>query len=387
MTGHVRKRGATWAYVLDVGRDPETGKRRQRWRSGFPRRKDAQEALTKALGQLGDGTYAEPTRQTVAEYLLDEWLPARRSQVRDSTAGEYERIIRTHIIPRIGGRRLQAVTPAMLNAMYGDLRATGGRKGRNVGGPLAPQTVRNVATVVHRAFRDACRWHKLVRNPADDADPPRAAGRRGHKGATWTAAELRRFLEHVQGDPLRALYTVAATTGARRGELLAMTWRRVDLEGGKVEISESVAMVRGEATRSRPKTDGSIRTIALDAETVRVLRELRREQAERRLMLGGGYQEGDLVFCHEDGSPLRPDTVTPRFQRLAKAAGVPVIRFHDLRHTWATLALQGDVHPKVVSERLGHASISFTLDTYTGSIPAMQADAADTVAGLIFGAG
>lgn len=198
---------------------------------------------------------------------------------------------------------------------------------------------------------------------------------------------MARFLEHVREDALFPFYLTAATTGARRGELLAMTWRRLDLEGARMEIAETVVMVDGKATASTPKTSRSRRTVALDAETVRVLRDLRRAQAERRLLLGPGYQGGDLVFCHEDGSPLRPDTVGSRFRRLAKAAGVPVIRWHDLRHSHATIALQAGVHPKVVSDRLGHASVAFTMDVYSASIPAMQADAADTVAGLIFSAG
>ena len=249
MKGHVRRRGKTWAFVVDIGRDPETGRRRQKWTGGFRRQKDAEKALTKALGQLADGTYAEPTRQTVAEYLIDEWIPARRAQVREGTLAEYERIIRTHVIPRIGGRRLQGVTPAVLNAMYAELLAEGGRKGRKRGGPLSHQTVRNVAMILHRAFADAVRWHKLARSPAADADPPRASARRGHKGKTWTADELARFLEHVREDPLYPLYLAAATTGARRGELLGLTWRRVNLEQSRAEISESVVMAKGKATR------------------------------------------------------------------------------------------------------------------------------------------
>ncbi len=176
-------------------------------------------------------------------------------------------------------------------------------------------------------------------------------------------------------------------TGARRGELLGLTWRRLDLDGARMEIAETVVMVGGQPTVSAPKTAHSRRTVALDAETVRVLRDLRRAQAERRLLLGTAYKDSDLVFCREDGAPLRPDTVAARFKRLARAAGVPVIRWHDLRHSHATLALQAGVHPKVVSDRLGHASVAFTMDVYSASIPAMQADAADTVAALIFGTG
>ncbi len=384
MKGHVRRRGATWAFVVDLDRDPETGKRKQQWRSGFRTRKLAESELAAMLHQLDVGTYVEPSKITVGAFLLGTWLPARRSQLRDSTFQGYASLIATHIIPGIGKRRVQEVSAPMLNALYGELLATGGRKKYNQNGPLAPQTVRNIATVLHRALGDAVRWGILARNPADAADPP-AQSRQGHRGAVWTAEEMSRFLGHVREDALFPFYLTAAMTGARRGELLGLTWRRLDLDGARLEIAETIVMVGGLPTISAPKTARSRRTVALDAGTVRVLRELRRTQAERRLLLGPGYRDSDLVFCHEDGAPLRPDTVAPRFKRLARAAGVPVIRWHDLRHTHATLALQAGVHPKVVSDRLGHASVAFTMDVYSASIPAMQAEAADTVAALIFG--
>ena len=188
MTGHVRKRGSTWAYVVDVGRDPETGKRKQRWRSGFARRKDAEEALTETLSQLRSATYAEPTKQTLGDFL-EEWLAARQSQLRPSTLASYESILRTYIIPRIGGRRLQSITPALLNALYAELLSGGRAK---TGRALSPSTVRGVAVVLHRAFRDAVRWHRLVRNPAADADPPgrrAAAVTPGRRGAPRSCAD------------------------------------------------------------------------------------------------------------------------------------------------------------------------------------------------------
>ncbi len=384
MKGHIRKRGATWAFVVDLDRDAETGKRKQEWRSGFRTRKEAESELAATLHKLDSRTYVKSSKITVGAFLLDEWLPARRAQLRDSTFEGYGSLIRVHVIPRIGGRRLQDVTAPALNKLYGDLLATGGRRGRNQGGPLAPQTVRNIATVLHRALADAVRWGILARNPADAADPP-AQARQGHRGSVWTAAEMSRFLEHVREDALYPFYLTAAMTGARRGELLGLTWRRLDLDGARLAIESTVVMVAGQPAVSAPKTARSRRTVALDAGTVLVLRELRRAQAERRLLLGPAYRDSDLVFCREDGEPIRPDTVGPRFKRLARAAGVPAIRFHDLRHSHATLALQAGVHPKVVSDRLGHASVAFTMDVYSASIPAMQADAADTVAALIFG--
>ncbi len=155
MTGHVRRRGTTWAFVVDIGRDPSTGARKQRWRSGFRTRKAAERELAATLHQLDVGTYVESSRITVGAFLLDEWMPARRAQLRDSTFEGYLSLIRVHVIPRIGARRLQDVSPPMLNTLYGDLLATGGRRGRNQGGPLAPQTVRNVANLYGANLVDA----------------------------------------------------------------------------------------------------------------------------------------------------------------------------------------------------------------------------------------
>jgi integrase len=184
-----------------------------------------------------------------------------------------------------------------------------------------------------------------------------------------------------------ALWRTAATTGARRGELLGLRWAALDLDAATMRVEHTVVMVDGKATASTPKTKRSSRTIALDAETARILRALRARQREHRLALGPAYdRDADLVFCHEDGSAIRPDGLGRRFQRLAAAAGVPEIRFHDLRHTHATLALQAGVHPKVVSDRLGHSSVAFTLDVYSAFIPAMQSDAAEAIAGMLVSA-
>ena len=199
---------------------------------------------------------------------------------------------------------------------------------------------------------------------------------------TWTAAELRRFLEHARSDRLYALLLVYATTGLRRGEALGVRWS--DLNGNRLAIRRTWI---GTGVESLPKTTKSVRSVALDSATVATLRDWRKRQAEEQLAAGPAYADHGFIFCDELGSPLLPSTASWRFQWLAKEAGLPLIRLHDLRHTHASLALHAGVHVKVVSERLGHASVAITLDTYSHAIPALHEEAADTVAALVFGAG
>jgi integrase len=202
---------------------------------------------------------------------------------------------------------------------------------------------------------------------------------------TWTAAELRRFLAHVEGERLYGAWVVAATTGMRRGEVLALRWRDVDLTLGRLSISQQVTTLGNRPVVSSPKTAKSRRLVALDPATVEALRGHRVAQAEERLLMGPGYRDEDLVFAWPDGRPIHPDVFSQWFDRHLQAAGLPRIRLHDLRHTHATLALAAGIHPKVVSERLGHSTISITPDTYSHVSPGLQEEAAVRVADLVFG--
>ncbi len=221
-------------------------------------------------------------------------------------------------------------------------------------------------------------------NPADRAH---RLSKRRNEMKTWNASELATFLSSVQGDRLYGLWRLAATTGVRRGELLGLRWADVDLERATVRIVRAYVRGAGGLHYGEPKTASGRRMIALDPVTVGVVRSHRARQAEERLAWGAGYQDGDLLFARENGTPLDPDSVTGFFERIVRELRLPRIRLHDLRHTHATLALSAGIHPKVVQERLGHSSIAMTLDLYSHSIPAMQADAADRIAALIEAAG
>jgi len=376
MRGHVRKRGRKWAIVLDIGTDVE-GRRKQKWHSGFDRRRDAERALADLLARQQRGEYVEPTRSTLGRFLEEDWLPSIRASVREGTFESYARNVRVHVVPQLGGVPLQRLTPARLNGFYADLLAGAHRK------PLAPRTVRYVHTIIRRSLQAAVRWGLVIRNVADQADPPSQKATRPRPMKTWSADELGRSLAHAREDRLYPLWVVLGSTGMRRGEALGGYWTDLDLDAARWQVRHTLVAVGHELRDSTPKTDHGRRSVALDPATVRVLREWRRHRLEERLAWGPAWADTDRVFTREDGTDLHPERVSERFDRLVEGSGLARLTLHGLRHTHATLAFQAGVHPKVVQERLGHSSVAFTLDRYSHAIPAMQEDAAATVARLV----
>jgi len=374
MRGHLYKRGSSWTVVYDEGAD---GRRRQRSKGGFATRRAAQTFLTNTLSRLAAGSYAAPTKTTVAEFLSNAWLPSIRSSVREGTFESYRRNVRVHIIPQLGDVPLQQLAAPRLNSFYGDLLAGAHRQA------LSPRTVRYIHTILRRALQAAVRWGLVTRNVADLADPPSPKAAMPKPTKTWTADELGRFLAAVRGDRLYPLWLALASTGMRRGEALGGYWADLDLDAGRWQVRHTLVAIGHELRDSTPKTDHGRRSVALDAGTVRVLRAWRKRQLEERLAWGPAWTDSGRVFTREDGTDLHPERASERFNRLVRASDVPRLTIHGLRHSHATLALQAGIHPKVVQERLGHSSVAFTLDRYSHAIPAMQEDAAATVARLV----
>jgi integrase len=378
MRGHVTKRGSGYAIRFDKGPDPVTGKRRQEYRSGFRTKKEAESALAELIGKAETGSLVERSRQSVREYL-EEWIEAIEATVRPSTLHSYRRNIRVHVIPRIGGVRLQALDGADLNLLYRQLltpKADGGAG-------LAPRTVRYIATILRRALKDAVRWSRLLRNPSDAADPPRPTA--GRRIQYWDAGTLAEYLNRSRqaDDRYLPLWTLLATTGARRGEILGLRWQDVDLKAKTASIVQTVIAVDHEVQIGTPKTAKGRRSIVLDEGTVTELRRWRKRQAEERLLLGAGYRDHDLIFAKPTGEPLHPERVSREFVRRVERWDLPPLTLHGLRHTWATLALKAGVHPKVVQERLGHSTIAITLETYSHVTGSLHEEAAEQVADLI----
>ncbi len=387
MQGHIRKRIHTtkdgsqtvnWYVVVDLGRDP-AGNRRQKWHGAFRTRKAAEVARAKIVGGLHDGTYSEPTRLTLSEWVTDQWLPTIKSQVKPSTFDSYRRNIELHVLPRIGGRRLSDLTPPMLTGIYGDLLESGRINGK---GGLSTKTVRYIHTILHKALADAVDAGFVAVNVAERAKPPRPRSAAPTELRFWTPEELRQFLDLVTGQRMEAAWHVAAMTGMRRGEVLGLRWRDLDLDASRVHVRQALVSVAYKLITSTPKTHQA-RVIDLDAGTVGQLRRHRCRQLAERSEWGGEYEDSDLVFCKENGTPLHPQTFTQAFERLVERSDLPKIRLHDLRHTHATIALRAGVPVKVISERLGHETPAFTMTQYAHVIPGMQAEAASQIAYLV----
>jgi integrase len=377
----VRKRGQSWCIVYDLPRGPD-GKRDQRWKYGFATRRDAEAALSQIMADLHGGTHSEPSRLAFRRFVDDKWLPTASLTIRPSTYESYERNLRLHVYPTLGDVELRRIDAPQLNALYADLLHAGRSDGK---GGLSPRSVHYVHTIIHRVLRDAVRWGFLAANAAQRADPPRLGAYRRTVAQVWSLAEVRAFLDGTSDDRLTALWVLMASTGLRRGEAIGLSWDHVDIDQAHIRVVRSLICVRNELSWSEPTTARGRRVVALDASTVDAIRHHRARQAAEQLALGAGYQDQKLVFARADGSTLHPKLVSDEFQKRARDLGLPVIRLHDLRHTYATLALQAGVQTKVLSERIGHASTAITTDIYQHVTDEMQHDAAVRVGKLLFG--
>lgn len=368
MRGSVYKRGKTWTVVYDE-QPADDGTRRQRSKGGFGTRKQAQQFLTDTLGRIDSGSYAAPSKLTVADFLEREWVPAVAGTLRPLSVQRYAAVIRLYIKPRIGAQRLQGLSGGTLNGLYAELEQAG----------LSVSTRRLVHAVMGRALRDAEKWGRVPRNVARMADPP---SREGSRVQSWTAGELRRFLDHVSGERLAPLWRLAATTGMRRGELGGLTWRALDLDGARLSIEQQLVPTRGGATFGPPKSARSRRTVALDPETVDVLRQHRETQMLERDFAGPAYVDRDLVFADQLGGSIHPQRLTEWFSEHRKAAGISTGSLHILRHTAATLALTSGVPVHIVAARLGDAPTEI-LRTYAHLLPQSDELAAERIAAAL----
>ncbi len=374
--GSVRRRGASWTAYWNVR--AADGSLRQRTKGGFRTRREAQAHLTTVLGDLASGTYIEPKKVTLAQFVETEWLPSLGG--RPNTVASYTDVTAGYWLPRLGGHLLAELTPSAIQRVATELAVSGRRRG---GGGLSPQTVRYALTVLQMALDHAVRHGFLARNPARSVARP---GGRRTEMRTWSAAEANRFLASVRDHRLYVLFLLALTRGPRRGELAGLRWSDVDLAAGRIAIVHTRVSVGGQAQTSIPKTEKGRRTIPLDVDLTAALREHRRRQLEERLAFGEAWTDSGYVFTREDGVALHPEYLSSAFERLVAAAGLPRIRFHDCRHTAATLSLQAGVPTKVVSEWLGHASTGITEDLYRHAIPSMQEEAGAFLTRLILDA-
>jgi integrase len=350
--------------------------RRQFTKGGFKRKQDAQVALDKQLVARREDTYQEPTTITVGEFLQRRWLPTVELSLKPTTFAGYKNDVAAHIVPNLGTLRLRHLDPGHVNEFYAKLAKT---PCKYRAGNLSPKTRRLIHITLRKALGDAVRWGLVPRNAAALADPPKVPRRAMN---VWTRDDLRTFLDYVAEDRLAPLWRLFAMSGMRRGEVLGLQWRHVDLEHATLNVERSRVIVGYLVVVSEPKT-GRGRAVPVDVRTLEALKAWRDEQADELLALEFPQSPETYVFTDAAGEPLHPDRVTKLFEIARGAAGVPRIRLHDLRHTHASHLLQAGVHPKVVQERLGHATISTTMDIYSHVLPSMQESAAELLATML----
>ncbi len=388
MQGHIHKRTHTsktgklttrWYVVFDVGRNP-SGKRKQKWHGGFNTRKEAEVARAKLIVDVHDGAYVEPTKLTVEDWIIQRWIPSMKTQLKISTFDSYQRNLNKHVLPVLGTLPLAEIAPHRLNNLYTALLQGGNFRG----GGLSAKTVRYIHTTLHKAFADARDEGLLRTNPAELAKPPRLHASLRKEMNVWDSTTLNNFLHFTADERLGPAWHVLAMTGIRRGELLGLRWSDIDFDRKRIIIRHTLVSVAYEIVESTPKNHQT-RIIDIDDSTIQILRKQEATQVGDKTIWASNYTDLDLVFSREDGTPIHPDSLTQSFERAIKRAEIPRIRLHDLRHTHATLAMQAGVPIKVISERLGHESPSFTMKQYAHVLPTMQAEAASLIADVVLG--
>lgn len=432
----VYQRGKKWAYRLELERHPLTNERQWEYQTGFGTDDEALTAAVKAKNAHGNGQRVAPSKRTVAEFMT-EWLDTIRDSIKPSTHANYVDYRDAYVLPNIGKRKLHEVDVPMLNTLYRHLlnagrckpdtntamyeywkaRSAAGvdakpkeiaehckvsiyaaraavlryRRGRiPVAKPpgLATKTVKNVHRMLHRALADAVAWRYIEFNPAEHAALPRERRtnkRPRQRGATWTQEQLLVWLKVAAEDRDAGMWVLAATTGMRRSELAGAERALLDLDNAVLELEDTRVVVNGKAEDSDGKSASGRRAISLDPLTVAYLRQHVAMLDAERKAFGTSYQDHGKLMCHPNGTLIHPDTVTRRFNKLVDRAGVPRIRLHDVRHTYATLSLDSGIDPKIVSDRIGHANMAYTLQIYTHRSTGRDKTAAEKVAGIIFG--
>ncbi|MFX4261307.1 tyrosine-type recombinase/integrase [Pelotomaculum propionicicum] len=363
MNGYVKKRGKSddkWTVVVDFGRDPVTRKRKQKWTTVTGSKEDADKELIKQLHEINTGNYIEPSKMSLKEFLK-YWLKMyAKTHCRKNTYDSYEIFIEKHIIPELGHIALAKLTPSQVEELLVN-KANSGRADGKEGG-LSQRSVKYIYSILHMALAYAVRKDMILKNPVEKVETPELTKKAVH---AWTLEEAKKFLLVAEGSRFYTLFTLALSTGMRRGELLGLRWQDIDMRDnlGIINIRNGLSKQR---TLEVTKTENSQRAVVISCLMVELLKEHGLKQLEEQLKMGDEYQHNGLVFCSTIGTPLNAENVVKRhFYPLVKKAEIKWITFHGLRHCYATLALAADASLKVVQQRLGHASIKTTGDIYS----------------------
>jgi integrase len=374
-TGHIRARSKdSWEIRYSLGTDPSTGKRRIATATIHGNRKDAERELRHRLQSLDKGEHVDPTRITLNQWLK-MWLEAVRVEVSPKTHERYEDIVKGLLVPELGNLQLSKLVPAHIQAAYNKWAKEGRRDGKK--GALSPRTRRHIHRILRSALSRAVDQQVIHRNPTDSFRNrlPRIERR---EMITLTVQQSAQLLGEIRHTRIYWPTLLALAVGLRRGEILALRWRNVDLERGVLRVVESLEQTKSLGLRFKSTKSEKPRAVTIPFFAVMELRRLKHEQAQELLKLGVCQDGETLVYGRTDGEPLQPRSLTHEFTRLIKRrSNLPRVRFHDLRHSHATQLVLDGVHPKIAQERLGHSTITTTLDLYSHVTDTMQTDAAE----------
>jgi integrase len=371
MRGHITERSpGTWAIVLDLP-NPENGKRRRKWHTFKGTKRQAETECARLIAEMDGGSYIEPSKTTVREFF-EAWLKHEKANVSPKTHSRYEELLLKNVAPVIGSITLNKLTAAKIDGCWTKLLESGRRDGK---GGLAPRTVGHCRRVMLTAMEQALKWDLLKKNPVAVTRPPKTER---VAMTAYGAAETSDMLDALRPTRMLIPALLASMCGLRRGEILALRWRHVDLKTATLSISESAEQV-GTEVRYKETKSGKARTVSLSSTVLEELRRHKTAQAEEQLKIGLRPDKDSFVVAQADGNPLKPVSLTHEWTRQIGKTTLPQIRFHDLRHSHATQLLAAGVHPKIASERLGHSTVGITLDLYSHVMPGMQANAAEQV--------
>ena len=362
MSGHIRKRGArSFEIKFDIGADPLTGKRRIRYHSFKGTKREAELKLATLVAENSRGDYVDAWKETVSAFIerwVSDWAT---SHVSAKTLERYAELLRNHVAAHIGDVNVQKLRAVHLNDLYSTLQRVTG---------LAPRTIGHVHRVLHRALGLANRWGLVQQNVAALVSPPRVAS---VELELLTPAQAQTMLQKLRGRSVYPAFVTALATGMRRGELLALRWRDVDLDGAMIRVEQSLEQTKAGLRFKSPKTKFGRRAITLPASAVTVLRDHRKAQAEQRLKLGMGKAPANsLVFATWEGKPRSPNSLTKEWTEAIKATKLPRVTLHSLRHTHASHLIASGLDVLAISRRLGHGGPAITLAVYGHLFP--QAD-------------
>ena len=354
----VSKEKKSWKIRVELPKDTITGKRKQKCYTFYGDRKGADKFLTEKLRELDTGILIDTKKMKFGEYL-DYWKEKTFNNLEITTKEGYIQKIDKHIKPYLANILLENLKPLHLQNFYDEKLKNGKLDGK---GGLSARTVLALHRIIHSALQQAVKWQLVIRNVAEAVEPPKA---KKYKASFLTDKQTEELIAKAKNTDIYIPIMIAIYTGARRGEILGLNWNNVDLEKGIIKIVDNLCATKNGLIIKQPKTNSGIRTIAISKSLVKILKNHKINQMKNKIRLGESYKENNMVCCYEDGHLFNPKRFSAKFNELLQANNLPMVRFHDLRHSHASLLVKMGVQPKEISSRLGHSNIGITMDLYS----------------------